>query len=336
MIYEHEHDHAWPGIVEGLDPVGSERFRAASLAGNLYRRLAAADSVPAMITARATAVIAGPNGRREAPVEAIVTGPGGPRSKGASSLSDSMCKAKPADAIFASSADGNGHRRRGCRGQRHARRQRRVHRVVRNGANGTDTVIAEAGAALIGHKLDNETPKSDAAAGRACKPIDDKRHDRMPGQGRRRLDARPAIATNALQALGTAMAKTRVSTIIAQAVEVPLRAATDPRRVNARAQPDGQQGRMRLGRLRPAVILDGKIVCSCLMRSRAEGLNPDLEGIAQGDKLHGGRNSSSVRRCNAASARRDSSSRGGATRALNPTEEETLLAASLAAAVYRL
>src|SRR5712675_481466 len=78
MIYEHEAlTHAWPGIVEGLDLIGSEQIQGrASLVGNLCNASPAADSVPALICARAVAVIAGPDGRREAPVEAIVTGPG--------------------------------------------------------------------------------------------------------------------------------------------------------------------------------------------------------------------------------------------------------------------
>jgi len=78
MIYANEAlTHAWPGIVEGMDLIGSEQIQGrASLAGNLCNASPAADSVPALIAARATAVIAGPNGKREAPVEAIVTGPG--------------------------------------------------------------------------------------------------------------------------------------------------------------------------------------------------------------------------------------------------------------------
>src|SRR5262249_28709161 len=77
-IYESEAlTKAWPGIVEGMDLIGSEQIQGrASLAGNLCNASPAADSVPAMIAARATAVIAGPGGRRETPVEAIVTGPG--------------------------------------------------------------------------------------------------------------------------------------------------------------------------------------------------------------------------------------------------------------------
>src|ERR1700736_6089540 len=78
MIYENEAlTRAWPGIVEGMDLIGSEQIQGrGSFAGNLCNASPAADSVPALIAARATAVIAGPAGRREAPVEAIVTGAG--------------------------------------------------------------------------------------------------------------------------------------------------------------------------------------------------------------------------------------------------------------------
>jgi CO/xanthine dehydrogenase FAD-binding subunit len=63
---------AWPGVVEAANLIGSTRCRGrASLAGN-----AGGDSVPALIAARATCVVAGPKGRREVPVESIATGPG--------------------------------------------------------------------------------------------------------------------------------------------------------------------------------------------------------------------------------------------------------------------
>ena len=66
VVYEHKAlTQAWPGIVEGLDLIGSEQIQGrASLAGNLCNASPAADSVPALIAARATAVIAGPGGRR--------------------------------------------------------------------------------------------------------------------------------------------------------------------------------------------------------------------------------------------------------------------------------
>src|SRR5215472_9662210 len=70
-------EHAWPGIVEGADLIGSTQIQGrASLAGNLCNASPAADSVPAVIAARTIVVVAGPNGRREAPAESICTGPG--------------------------------------------------------------------------------------------------------------------------------------------------------------------------------------------------------------------------------------------------------------------
>jgi carbon-monoxide dehydrogenase medium subunit len=183
-VYEHEAlKKAWPGIVEGLDLIGSEQIQGrASLAGNLCNASPAADSVPALIAARATAVIAGPGGRREAPVEAIVTGPGRTSlEKGEFVVAFHIPKPKPhqADAYLRFiprtemdiavvgcgvnvTLDGNGV----CTDAR----------VVLGAVAPTQVVADEAAAALIRHRLDDETlSKLDAAAGRACKPIDDKR-----------------------------------------------------------------------------------------------------------------------------------------------------------------
>ncbi len=184
MVYENEAlTRAWPGIVEGLDLIGSEQIQGrASLAGNLCNASPAADSVPALITARATAVIAGPGGRREAPVEAIVTGPGRTSlEKGEFIVEFHIPKPKPrqADAYLRFiprtemdiavvgcavnvTLDAAGL----CTDAR----------VVLGAVAPTQIVCDEAAKALIGHRLDEPTLAAlDAAAGRACNPITDKR-----------------------------------------------------------------------------------------------------------------------------------------------------------------
>jgi carbon-monoxide dehydrogenase medium subunit len=174
---------AWPGIVEGMDLIGSEQIQGrASLAGNLCNASPAADSVPAVIAARATCVIAGPNGRREAPVEAIVVGPGRTSlQKGELIVEFHIPKPKPhqSDAYLRFiprtemdiavvgcavnvTLDGNGV----CTDAR----------VVLGAVAPTQVIVEDAAKALIGHRLDEPTLAAlDAAAQRACKPITDKR-----------------------------------------------------------------------------------------------------------------------------------------------------------------
>ncbi|HEY1260209.1 MAG TPA: xanthine dehydrogenase family protein subunit M [Stellaceae bacterium] len=174
---------AWPGIVEGMDLIGSEQIQGrASLAGNLCNASPAADSVPAVIAARATCVIAGPNGRREAPVEAIVVGPGRTSlQKGELIVEFHIPKPKPhqSDAYLRFiprtemdiavvgcavnvTLDSNGV----CTDAR----------VVLGAVAPTQVIVEDAAKALIGHRLDEPTLAAlDAAAQRACKPITDKR-----------------------------------------------------------------------------------------------------------------------------------------------------------------
>ena len=184
MISEHEvFSNAWPGITEGVDLIGSQQIQGrASLVGNLCNASPAADSVPALIAACATAVIAGPDGRREAPVEAIVTGPGQTSlRKGEFVVEFHVPKPRPrqSDAYLRFiprtemdiavvgcginvTLDASG----ACTDAR----------VVLGAVAPTQVIVEEAAAALEGHRLDEDTlSRLDAAAQRACIPINDKR-----------------------------------------------------------------------------------------------------------------------------------------------------------------
>jgi carbon-monoxide dehydrogenase medium subunit len=184
MLSEHEaFSRAWPGIVEGVDLIGSQQIQGrASLVGNLCNASPAADSVPALICARAVAVIAGPDGRREAPVEAIVTGPGQTSLKKGEFIvefrvpkpnprqSDAYLRFIPRTEMDIAvvgcgvnvTLDAGGL----CTDAR----------VVLGAVAPTQVIVDEAAEALKGHRLDDDTlSRLDTAAQRACKPINDKR-----------------------------------------------------------------------------------------------------------------------------------------------------------------
>ena len=184
MLSDHKAlDHAWPGIVEGADLIGSTQIQGrASLAGNLCNASPAADSVPAVIAARATVVIAGPAGRREIPAEAVCTGPGRTSlAKGEFIVEFHIPKPKAhqCDAYLRFiprtemdiavvgcginvTLDAGGT----CTDAR----------VVLGAVAPTTVIVEDAAKALIGHKLDEATLAAlDAAAQKACKPITDKR-----------------------------------------------------------------------------------------------------------------------------------------------------------------
>jgi CO/xanthine dehydrogenase FAD-binding subunit len=176
-------EHDWPGIVEGVDLIGSTQIQGrASLAGNLCNASPAADSVPAIIAARATAVVAGPGGRREVPVEAVCTGPGHTSlAKGEFIVEFKIPKPKPRQsdsylrfiprtemdiAVVGCGTNVTLDAGGTCTDAR----------VVLGAVAPTAVIVEDAAKALIGHKLDDETlQRLDAAARAACKPISDKR-----------------------------------------------------------------------------------------------------------------------------------------------------------------
>ena len=174
---------AWPGVVEAANLIGSTQVQGrASLAGNLCNASPAADSVPALIAARATVTIVGPNGTRTAPVEAIVTGPGrtslakgefitlfhlpkqAPRTGDAylrfiprtemdiAVVGAGVCLALDANGVIADA------------------------RVCLGAVAPTQVLVDDAAKAIIGSKLDDAAlAKLDAACRAACNPITDKR-----------------------------------------------------------------------------------------------------------------------------------------------------------------
>lgn len=77
-IYMHPQlRRAWPGVTEAMDLIGSAQIQnRASLGGNLCNASPAADSVPALIAARARCRVIGPLGEREIQIEDVIIAPG--------------------------------------------------------------------------------------------------------------------------------------------------------------------------------------------------------------------------------------------------------------------
>ena len=75
---EHEQlKSEWPGLVEAIDLIGSTQIQGrATLVGNLCNGSPAADSVPALITADASALVQSPTGERIIKVANIPHSPG--------------------------------------------------------------------------------------------------------------------------------------------------------------------------------------------------------------------------------------------------------------------
>jgi CO/xanthine dehydrogenase FAD-binding subunit len=183
-IMEHEaFNAAWPGVVDGVSLIGSIQVRGrATVGGNLCNASPAADSVPALIAAGAVALIAGPNGRREVPVEEIATAPGktslakgeivasllfperGPRSGGC--YLRFIPRTEMDIAVVGAGVDLTLDESGTC-----------IRAKVSLGAVAARAlVVDEAATALVGTKIDEPAlEKLAAAASAAASPIDDKR-----------------------------------------------------------------------------------------------------------------------------------------------------------------
>lgn len=174
---------AWPGVVEAVELIGSTQIQGrASMGGNLCNASPAADSVPALIAAQALCTIAGPKGQREVAVDEICVGPGRTSlAKGEFVISFFFPERAP---------------RSGDAYLRFIPRTEMDIAVVGVGVNlsldesgvctaarvalgavaPTAMLVPEAGAALVGTRLDDaDLNAMAAAASAACKPIDDKR-----------------------------------------------------------------------------------------------------------------------------------------------------------------
>ena len=176
----------WPSVCEGVALIGSVQVKGrASIGGNLCNASPAADSVPAIIAAGAVANIIGPGGMREEPVENIVTGPGKTSLADGEFIVSFSFPNKPAHtgdcylrltprtemdiavvgAGVCITLDDSGT----CTAAR----------VSIGAVAPTPLLVADAGAALVGTKVDDAALEKMVEAVRAaCDPISDKRGTR--------------------------------------------------------------------------------------------------------------------------------------------------------------
>src|SRR5512139_638709 len=183
-LVEHEaFARTCPGVLDGVKLIGSIQVKGrASVGGNLCNASPAADSVPALIAARAVATIIGPKGRREAPVEEIAIGPGKTSlAKGELVVSFWLPKRPPRSgeaylrftprtemdiAVVSAGVSLTLDKEDFCREAR----------VSLGAVAERALLVPEAAAALIGTKVDAAAlQRLGKAASAACRPIDDKR-----------------------------------------------------------------------------------------------------------------------------------------------------------------
>ncbi|MGO1118857.1 FAD binding domain-containing protein [Rhodovibrionaceae bacterium A322] len=173
----------WPGVVEGAELIGSTQVQGrATMVGNLCNASPAADSVPGLIAANATARVVGPNGTRDMKVEDVPAGVGRTSLAKGELIESLYLPARPANSgdaylrfiprtemdiavvgvAVSLTLDDAGI----CTDAR-----------VGLGAVAVTALLVEEGAkALIGTAVDDAALENLAAAtSAACRPIDDKR-----------------------------------------------------------------------------------------------------------------------------------------------------------------
>ena len=174
---------AWPGVIEGVALIGSIQVKGrASVGGNLCNASPAADSVPPLIAAGAVANVAGPGGRRDLPVEDVITGPGRTALEaGEMVVSFTFPKRPPHSgdcylrltprtemdiAVVGAAVNVTLDEGGTCTAAR----------VSLGAVAPTPLLVADAAAALIGTPADDAALEAlSEAASAACDPIDDKR-----------------------------------------------------------------------------------------------------------------------------------------------------------------
>ncbi len=174
---------AWPGVVEAANLIGSDQIQGrCTIAGNLCNASPAADSVPALIAAKAVAVIKGPKGTRRVAVEDFVTAPGKTLlakgevvesihlPKRAAKMADAYLRFTPRTEMDIAVVSAAANLTLGPRGVITSAR------VALGAVARTAILVPEAAKILKGGKLDDEKLDSLAAiCSAACKPINDKR-----------------------------------------------------------------------------------------------------------------------------------------------------------------
>ncbi|NKB98212.1 MAG: xanthine dehydrogenase family protein subunit M [Pseudomonadales bacterium] len=174
---------AWPGVVEAANLIGSDQVQGRStMVGNLVNASPAADSVPALIAAKAKVVVVGPKGRRTVAVEKIPTGPGSTSLKkgeiiesvilgtGAAKIGDAYLRFIPRTEMDIAVCSAGVCLEVGARGVIKSAR-------VTVGAVAPTVVLApRAARAIVGTKLDDAAlAKLAKEVEKVCNPIDDKR-----------------------------------------------------------------------------------------------------------------------------------------------------------------